>query len=231
MTTILAIDTATGPCSVAIWDGKIVAYVENAKPIMQSASLMPMVEEALAACGKTYQDLTLVAATIGPGSFTGIRVGLAAARGIAFATGIKSVGFTTLEVLAFGARHYGDNILAILNAGKGEWYWQLFSSPHRGEAGRGAGLGKPNESTEQASPHPNPPPAGEGINRPVVGALEIALASATQPYIIAGNAPGACPLTFPRADALAELAATATSSQELRPFYIRAPDAKLPMSS
>jgi len=80
-TSILAIDSATGPCSVAVWDGnRIAAYVENLKPIMQSASLIPMVEEALRQSGKDYKDMGCIAAAIGPGSFTGIRVALPAPR-------------------------------------------------------------------------------------------------------------------------------------------------------
>ena len=103
-TSILAIDSATGPCSVAVWDGnRIAAYVENLKPIMQSASLIPMVEEALRQSGKDYKDMGCIAAAIGPGSFTGIRVALASAQGIAYAAGIPTRGFTTLEVLAFAA--------------------------------------------------------------------------------------------------------------------------------
>lgn len=122
MTTLLAIETATGPCSVAVWHkGRVAAYLENAKPVMQSASLMPMVEKALEIAKLNYADLTGVACTVGPGSFTGIRVGLAAARGIAFAANVPGIGFTTLDVLAFAAK---KPALAILNAGKGEVYYQ-----------------------------------------------------------------------------------------------------------
>lgn len=125
-TTILAIDTATGPCSAAVWkDGAVAAYREELKPSQQSACLMLMVERALADSHITYADLTAVACTTGPGSFTGIRVGLAAARGIAFASNIPALGFTTLEVLAFA--NPAAPSLAILNAGKGEVYYQGFN--------------------------------------------------------------------------------------------------------
>ena len=204
MTTILAIDCATGPCSVAVWDGQtIAAYVENLKPVMQSASLIPMVEDALKQSGMTYKDIGLVAATVGPGSFTGIRVGLAAAQGIAYAAKIPSKGFTTLEVLVFAADPNATT-LAILQAGKGEWYYQYFAP----------------------SPHPKP------LSEPKVGVLELAVAEAPSATItVSGNAStsfASCGVTFPRADALARLAATSHAYQELRPFYIRPPDAKLP---
>jgi tRNA threonylcarbamoyladenosine biosynthesis protein TsaB len=210
---ILAIDASTGPCSVAIWDGSgVSAYIEQPRPVMQSASLLPMIEEAMRQSGADYRDLSAVACTLGPGSFTGIRVGLASARGIAYAAGIAGVGYTTFDVLAFAARrHVSRNtccIMSILNAGKGEWYYQRFATG----------------------------PYWQPVSEPRVGSLEEAINSAAPlPVIMAGNATivskgiTACGVTFPRADALAELAATASASaQPLRPFYIRPPDAKLP---
>lgn len=127
---ILAIDSATGPCSVALWaGGRVLAYREELAPVMQSARMMPMVAAALHEAGLTYKDVGLVAATVGPGSFTGIRVALAAARGIAFAAGIATAGYTSLAVLAHGCAEPGA-VLAVLNAGKGECYYQLFDSGH-----------------------------------------------------------------------------------------------------
>jgi tRNA threonylcarbamoyladenosine biosynthesis protein TsaB len=201
MSTILAIDTATGPCSAAIWhNGRIAAYVENPKPVQQSASLMLMVEEALKTARLTYKDLTLVACTTGPGSFTGIRVGMAAAHGIAFAAGIRETGFTTLDVLAFAGRAHKD-VLAILNAGKGEWYYQAYS-------------------------------AGQAAFEPRLATLEVALGDVSKEAVLIGNAaaPGftSLPVTFPRADALAELASQKAGTPTLTPYYIRDPDAKLP---
>lgn len=189
---ILALDTATGPCSAAVWkDGRVASYVENLKPAVQSTALMPMAEDALKKAGITYQDLTLVACTTGPGSFTGIRVALAAARAIAFAANIPGAGFTSLEVLAFASQQ--DKVLALLTAGKGEHYYQHF-------------------------------PGGE----PTLGTLEQAAQGG--PVFTIGNAmiPGftASEITFPRADALAALAASKTDYAELSPFYIRPPDAK-----
>jgi len=194
MSIILAIETSTGPCSVALWkNGGIAAYLENSKPVMQSASLIPMIEEALVKSGTQYQDLSAIACTIGPGSFTGIRVGLAAARGIAFAAKIKTLGFTTLETLAFAARVQSNPITAIINAGKGEVYYQHFASG-------------PFKTVSEAC----------------LGKLE----SIENKGLVIGNV-GVEKITFPRADALAELAATrAQFAHPPAPFYIRPPDAK-----
>lgn len=122
---LLAIECATGPCSVAIWkNGTILAYTETKAPVAQSAKLIPMIEQALVDSSLKYNELNAIACTIGPGSFTSIRVGLATARGICMATGTKGLGYTTLEVLAHAAR---APYHAILYAGKGEFYHQHFA--------------------------------------------------------------------------------------------------------
>lgn len=124
---ILAIDTSTGPSSVALWqNGHIMVFLENNEKSMQSAHLMPLVEAVLAQAKIGYGDLSAIACTVGPGSFTGIRTGLAAARGICLAAGIKGLGFTTLEVVATAA-NTEKPVLAVLNAGKGEQYYQGFA--------------------------------------------------------------------------------------------------------
>jgi len=200
---ILAFDTATGPASVAIWkEGGVAAYLENLEMSLQSARLMPMVEQALVAAGVWYKDLSAVACTIGPGSFTGIRVGLATARGIALAAKIKGIGFTTLEVLAFSVHADNQPVLALLSAGKGEYYYQGFA----------------------AGVHPKP------LFSPRLGTLDDTKSAMVQPFITVGNAslPGVktVPPTFPRADALAGLAAKwPEPAAALNPFYIRPPDA------
>lgn len=207
--TLLAIDTATGPCSVAVWHGGgVAAYVEQLAPSRQSAHLMPMVEEALRLAGISYPQLTQVVCSTGPGSFTGIRVGLAAARGIAFAAGCAGAGYTTLDVLASGAlreRRGEPVVLAVLHAGKGEFYFQAF----------------------RADPFS---PLGDAR----LGSLAEAALAAGASVLQCGNAAPAspqfreAPMRFPRADALAELAAAHAHPLPLRPFYIRSPDATLP---
>jgi tRNA threonylcarbamoyladenosine biosynthesis protein TsaB len=204
---ILALDASTGPCSVAIWlDGKVTACEETLKSTQQSARLLPMTESVLAQSGIGYKDLTAIAATIGPGSFTGIRIALAAAQGIAMAAGLTPMGFGTLEVLAFAAQSAnpsnGATVLALINAGKGECYYQ-YARP---------------------------------MAAPLVGTLEAALEEAPANHVlVAGNVLveragfSMSNITYPRADALARLAASGNRPhQPLRPLYIRPPDAKLP---
>jgi len=202
---ILAIDTATGPCSVALWaDGRVVGSLNDNTSSAQSARLLPMIEKLLGQCCVSYGSLTSVACTTGPGSFTGIRVGLAAARGIAFATKIPSIGFTTLEVMAFAARGKSP-VLTALTAGKGEWYYQGFSST--------------------LAP----------LFAPRVGPPEEVVTSVPKGSLFAGNIAQipvgfmATGVTVPTASALVTLAAEAGENKPpLLPFYIRPPDAIIP---
>lgn len=128
--TILAIDSSSGACSVAVLrDAVVCSYVEELSASLQSKLLINMVEEALSESKANYDDLTKIAVTIGPGSFTGIRIALATARGIGFAAQKPVVGYSGLLVLAYCARksQKNDKICAVLNAGKGEIIYQNFS--------------------------------------------------------------------------------------------------------
>src|ERR1700719_982791 len=96
---ILAIDTALDACAAAVLD------TEAGKPIAQESlgmkrghaeALMPLIGRVIAASGTAFASLGRIAVTTGPGSFTGLRVGLSAARGIALAANIPVVGVTTL---------------------------------------------------------------------------------------------------------------------------------------
>lgn len=127
---ILAIDSGVGLCSTSVWkDGAISAYCEEKTTSLQAKRLINMVEEVLAASQTEYGKLTSVACTIGPGSFTGIRIGLSAARAIGFAAGIPVLGFNSLEVIAYGMSlsQKDKEITAMLNAGKGEVIYQTFA--------------------------------------------------------------------------------------------------------
>ena len=129
---VLALETATAACSVAVLDGALPrAHRAALMRRGHAEALMPMVEAAMGAAGLAYGDLDLVATTVGPGSFTGLRVGLAAARGIALAAGIPAVGVTTLEALAAGldeGTRAGAPVAALLDARRGEVYVQLFDA-------------------------------------------------------------------------------------------------------
>ncbi len=126
---ILAIDTATAACSAALMgDGAIIAARHVAMLRGHAEALLPMVEEIMAEAGVAYSALGLIAATVGPGAFTGLRVGLAAARGLALAGGLPIIGVTTLEALAHAVEDGSGerSVVALLNARRGEVYYQAY---------------------------------------------------------------------------------------------------------
>jgi tRNA threonylcarbamoyladenosine biosynthesis protein TsaB len=106
--TVLAIDTTLNACQAALWGPEGLIAVQS-EPMQrgQAERLAPLVAELLADAGVRPGDLTRVAVTTGPGSFTGTRVGLAFARGLALALKLPCVGVSTLEVLALAGGHEG----------------------------------------------------------------------------------------------------------------------------
>ncbi|MCQ1852632.1 tRNA (adenosine(37)-N6)-threonylcarbamoyltransferase complex dimerization subunit type 1 TsaB [Neorhizobium galegae] len=134
---ILAIDTAGVDCSAALYDsaaGKMLSEVTETIGKGHAERLMSVIDEALAAASLPLKAVERVAVVIGPGSFTGIRVGVAAARGFALALGVESVGVTTLEALAlkFLGEHPGQPVVVAMDAKRNEIYTQAFSA--KGEA-------------------------------------------------------------------------------------------------
>jgi tRNA threonylcarbamoyladenosine biosynthesis protein TsaB len=126
---ILGLDTALGSCSVALWqDGEVLARRARLMERGHAEALFPMLAEVLAEAGKAFTDLARVGVTLGPGSFTGIRIGLAAARGIALASGIPALGVTSLKAIARAAtREAGArDIFVALDTGRPEIFLQVF---------------------------------------------------------------------------------------------------------
>lgn len=133
---LLAIDTALNACSVAIVDGtpdgecRVLARVISPGGKGNAERLLPVLEQARAAAGLALADLDGFAATIGPGSFTGIRTALATARGLALATGKPVRGVTTTAALAAAAlaARPGLAVAAVIDARRGEVYLQVFDA-------------------------------------------------------------------------------------------------------
>ena len=128
---VLAFDTATAACSAAVWqDGATLAVRRRDMARGQSEALLPMIRDVLAEAGVAVTDLDLLAVTVGPGSFTGIRIGIAAARGLALATGLRCVGITTLEAMAAAVgddeRSTADIVVAAIDSKRGDVFVQAF---------------------------------------------------------------------------------------------------------
>jgi tRNA threonylcarbamoyladenosine biosynthesis protein TsaB len=130
---ILSFDTTLNRCSVAVLAaGQVLAHKYQALQRGHAEALMPMISDALLTADLTFSDLDLIAVTTGPGTFTGQRVGLSAARGIAVARGLPVQGVGSLPAIAHAARNDADenlqdpDILVVLDARRGQFYAQLF---------------------------------------------------------------------------------------------------------
>ncbi|MBI1212489.1 MAG: tRNA (adenosine(37)-N6)-threonylcarbamoyltransferase complex dimerization subunit type 1 TsaB [Alphaproteobacteria bacterium] len=126
---ILAIDTAFGPIGVALMSdaGEIVAHEAVLNTLgAQAEKLPPLVASMIAGAGLKPGALRRIAVTTGPGAFTGVRVGLAFAKGMALALKVPLLGFTTLECLIAQARaaRPGASCAAVIDARRGELYAQ-----------------------------------------------------------------------------------------------------------
>ncbi len=98
---ILAFDCAGAACSAIVWrSDRALARRDRAMTHGQAEVLMPMIQATLDEAGLGFADLAALATTLGPGSFTGLRAGLATARGLALATGLPCYGFSTLDIAA-----------------------------------------------------------------------------------------------------------------------------------
>lgn len=124
---LLALDTATAQAGLALYDGdQIRALSLWQAGLRHSPHLAPAVEQALAQAGVAMAALSVVAATTGPGSFTGLRVGLSMAKGLAVALGLPLVGISTLDVVAYPHLEQGQAVVALVQAGRSRHAWARY---------------------------------------------------------------------------------------------------------
>lgn len=127
---VLALDCSAAACSAALWQGETLAARRfRAMERGHAEVLMPMVEEIMAAAGARYRDLDAVAVTVGPGAFTGLRLGLAAARGIGLAAGVPVVGVGTFAAVVAGLDRSGlaeREALVLIDSKRGDFYAQAY---------------------------------------------------------------------------------------------------------
>ncbi len=203
---ILAFDCATPEGSVAVRMGK--HHAQRLLPAgKHAAMLLPAIQELLLEFQITTHDLAAIVTPVGPGSFTGLRIALAAAHGLHAATGVPLQCPTTLEALAF---HFfyeqteASHVIALLNVGKGDVAWQEFARTEKLPQALG-----PIQLTAESDAMPYIQ------HRPVIGNVA-ALAS----HVVSGV----------NANTLCNMAGwlPVTQIDEAMPLYIRPPDAKIP---
>ena len=124
---ILAFETSAKAASVALMDGgKLLGEGYQNTGLTHSQTLMVMAEDVLKQCGKTAQDVAGVAVAEGPGSFTGVRIGVAAAKGFAWGREIPCYGVSTLEAMAESLGVYQGYVCACMDARRSQVYNALF---------------------------------------------------------------------------------------------------------
>lgn len=206
---VLGLDTCLNACSVAVLDGeRVLAHRSEAMARGHQERLAPMAQAVMADAGVAFPDLQRIGATVGPGSFTGLRVGVAFAKGLASALSIPAVGVGSLEALAAEA---SGLVAAAIDARRDQLYLQVFEDG-------------------EALMAPDVLPVGTAAARLAELGMgrALTLVGSGAP-LLAEAAPGAQVLTPEGCDArkVARLAATRPLTP-IRPLYLRAPDAKLP---
>lgn len=221
---LLALDTAGDGCSVGVFDdGAALAFRWCDDRQGHAETLPPMLEAVLAESGCALEHLEALAVTVGPGSFTGIRTGLALARGLALVTGLEGFAVTTLAALAAPlagplamAEGQAAPIAALLDARRGQVYLQRFS-------GSAQALDRPQVLTPEAAA------AKLGGGEPV------RLVGSGAPLVQAHLAEGAASRVEMRLDARGVAAAAFAMAKsgkspvagfELGPLYLRPADAR-----
>jgi tRNA threonylcarbamoyladenosine biosynthesis protein TsaB len=220
---ILAFDACFGGCSVAVWRDGVCCATDALPPGPGQADLLlPMVAATLARASLAITDVDRFAVTVGPGGFTGVRVGVAAARAFALATGKPVVATTSLHVMAIAALDlcpelYAERDLVVaVDAHRGELYVQCFD-------GAAAALAPPLAvAVGDAAWLPH----GSVARRPllIVGTGAAILADAAQKLGLSVHV--SLPTLLPSAQYLGQIAGTLVPRSLLSPLYLRAPDAK-----
>lgn len=213
---VLAFDATMAACSVALWcDGSVEASLCDPMVHGQAEALVPAVESVLKKAACSYDALDRIAVTVGPGSFTGVRVGLATARGLGVATECPVIGVLTTVVLAEEARLNGTDtkIAVAIDARRAELYVQCFDQD--GEAGRDPLCLLPTDAAKLLE---------QDAWRLVGDSAEKLSGLVSNEVKISGP-------VYPNATVLAAMAAQQPlPSAPPGPVYIRPPDAALPKS-
>ena len=128
---ILAFETSAKAASAALLeDGKLLAENYQNTGLTHSQTLMVMAENILNQCGKAVTDVTAVAVAAGPGSFTGVRIGVAAAKGFAWGREVPCYGVSTLEAMALSLGTYQGYVCPVMDARRSQVYNALFYVNH-----------------------------------------------------------------------------------------------------
>jgi len=218
---VLAFDTAGSACSAAVGSGDaVLAHERQEMRYGHAEALLPMIDRVIAAAGATPAGLAVIAVSVGPGGFTGIRAGLAAAQGVALAAGTPLIGISSFAAVAVLLEAGDTASLVALDSRREDFYVQLFD-PGGETRGDPAAILPERLSTYVADAIGGAPlrVAGDAAVRAAA-----ALSGRTALAVLSSTAP----------DARGVLAAAIKSLDSAlgvaRPLYLRPPDVTAPKS-
>ncbi len=226
---IVGIETSSTQVSCALGgpDGVLAASQVN-RGQRHAELLSPMIGQLCAAAGVSLDSVNAVAVGVGPGLFTGLRVGLATAKAMAFGLGVPVIGVGSLELVAFPVRFAPCRIVAVTDARRSEVFWARFSGGMDGvEAFGPSQVGSPAELRAELDAELDADGAGAGHLLVGDGALRYREVLAADGVEFANSA-----LAHPSAWALVQVARSRASvsstvpPQDVHPVYLRQPDAE-----
>lgn len=222
---ILALETSAKAVSVAVTeDGRLLALGFQDTGLTHSRTLMPIVEHLLKNTDLAMADMDAVAVAVGPGSFTGIRIGVSAAKGLAFAASIPTVGVSTLAAMARNAAFADGLVVCAMDARRNQIYNALFEAKNgrltRLTPDRAIGL---DELSEELREDPRPKTVVGDGGRLCAGALTAAGVDCrlAPPHLLMQSA-----ATVALEAEEAAQNGGLVSAQELLPVYLRPPQAE-----
>jgi len=207
---VLALDTSTAATSVALVDGdRLLAERLEVAANRHGELLSPLVEQVVADAGVRLQDVGRVAVGVGPGPFTGLRVGLATAVSLSDALGVPAVGVCSLDAVAFAAdRPWSDGFAVVTDARRKEVYWARYAGGRRVD---GPHVDRPAVVAERLD-------AGTRVVGSAVPLYAVELAG----HVLDETSP------YPAPAAIARLSLDDAWSLPVQPLYLRRPDARPP---
>ena len=219
MSRILALDTSSDACSVALWDQGEVLSDLRLVPRQHAQTLLPQIDELLSRAGVSLAELDAIAFGRGPGSFTGLRIAASTAQGLALAQDLPVIPVSTLEALALSAhkKYYARKLLTLLDARMDEVYWCAWQA---GPEGLQALVPE-----SLAAPEAVLPPQADDQDWLLVGSG--CCHSERLPPLVLGHLQQEIPDLYPEASVMVELAAVAWArgegldAAEGLPVYLR----------
>lgn len=217
---ILAFDTCLDACSAAVLSdaaGGAIACAFEPMATGQAERLVPMIAELMNEAGLTFPEIDRIAVTVGPGTFTGTRIAIAAARALSLASKTEVVTASSLSVIAHRtARHLGEAedaeaIAVTVDARRGQVYWQRFARTGGLDALCEPQLLTPEQAAQQCA----------GTAYVIVGSGAEAVAGH-----VSGRHSVLPEITLPRAEDLAAMAPHLQAAASPKPLYLRSADAK-----